>query len=74
MTPKIPQRILRCTTHHACPCQAYQVEQMKSALKVIKTWASFQVEYMDARASDVTVLRDIAEKAAEALGCLEKKP
>jgi len=73
MSPKVPQRVLRCITHHACPCQEYQFEKMMSALRVIRTWARFHTDYMDATESDVKVLRDIATKAAEALG-LGKKP
>ena len=74
MSPKIPQRVPRCTTHHACPCQEYQLAQRTRALKVIKTWASFQTKCRGTTwEPDVKVLRDIATKAAEALG-LGKKP
>jgi len=35
-------RANKCVTHHAaCDCREYRYQQMESALKVIRTWASF---------------------------------
>ena len=34
----------KCTTHHyACDCREYQMQVMEQALKVIRTWAAFDV-------------------------------
>jgi len=36
---------MRCTTHHsACDCREYRFQQMESALKVIRTWAAFDLD------------------------------
>jgi len=43
MTTK--KRAEKCTTHFAgCDCREYRHEQMESALKVIRTWAAFDLE------------------------------
>ncbi|MDX9776846.1 MAG: hypothetical protein RBT40_13005 [Petrimonas sp.] len=42
---KIPHRVQHCTTHHyACDCREWRYEQMESALKIIATWASVEVD------------------------------
>ena len=40
MTTVTKARATRCTTHHACDCTTYRMQQMKRALDVIHTWAS----------------------------------
>lgn len=63
---KRPQRVERCTTHHAaCDCREWQFEQMAKALRIIRTWAN--CDYM----SDQTrskAMADIASTCDEALG------
>ena len=35
----------KCVTHHfACDCREYRYERIESALKVIYTWASFELQ------------------------------
>ena len=35
----------KCITHHsACDCHEYKTQEMERALRIIQTWASFDVE------------------------------
>jgi len=39
------KRAMKCITHHhGCDCREYRYQQMEQALKVIHTWASFDLE------------------------------
>ena len=57
----------RCVTHHyACDCREFNHSNTNTALKVIHTWAAFEVE--NGNENPFHVLEQIANKAAKALG------
>ena len=57
----------KCTTHHnACDCREYRYQEMERALKVIHTWAVFEMDH--AKENPFHVLKNIANEATEALG------
>ena len=51
------KRAQRCTKHTICDCNAYRIERMEMALRVIQTWASVP------GALDPRLVRDLAERA-----------
>lgn len=62
---KRPQRVERCTTHHAaCACREWQFEQMQRALRVIRTWARCDQANLLPRDQ---AMADIAAECDEAL-------
>ena len=62
---KIPKRVLNCTTHHAgCDCLEWQFERMKTALRVVRTWAACDAQSHEARSE---AMADIVAKCDEAL-------
>jgi len=61
------KRAKKCITHHyACDCREFNHSVMSMALKVIHTWATFEIE--NGNENPFYVLKQIANKAAEALG------
>jgi len=43
--PTTKSKANKCVTHHkACDCREYRYEQMESALRVIRTFAGFEIE------------------------------
>ena len=66
---KVPNRGLRCTTHHACPCQTYRLEEAESTLRVIHTWCRCDIQY-----GIKTNLQEIADICDVALNCLGQEP
>lgn len=39
------KRAEKCITHHhACDCREYRYQEMETALQIIHTWASFDME------------------------------
>ena len=63
--PKPPQRVTRCTTHHAaCDCREWQNERMRTALAIIRTWAACDHLSHESRGK---AMFDIENKCREAL-------
>lgn len=61
------RRAKKCITHHyACDCREFNHSNMNTALKVIHTWAAFEIE--NGNENPFAVLKQIANKAAKALG------
>ena len=65
----IPLRVKRCTKHKdACACRTYRAEQMERALKVIQTWASYDIEHFGGDALGVMNCEAVRALCVTALG------
>lgn len=60
----IPKRATSCRSHHSCPCQAWYLEQLELALKIIKTWSACDSSSPDTRER---AMLHIEEKCSQAL-------
>ena len=67
---KIPANVARRTTHHICDCKQWQIEQMATALRIVRTWAACD-EFHDGRSTRREAMEEIAVKCDEALESIE---
>jgi len=65
---RAPQRVQRCTTHHACDCREWDREQCRAFLRDFLDWSSRPVVHARDRARRATALAVLEARASELLG------
>jgi hypothetical protein len=68
---KPPAKVRNCTTHHACDCIQYKLEEYERALKVILTWSAVALKYPDDDAYTLTP-RCVYDMCERTLHCCEE--
>ena len=68
------KRAERCVAHHyACDCITYKMQQMESALKVLRTWAKIDEERGKWIVAAL-IPGHVVKLCDSALSCLDQKP
>ena len=45
MKVKIPKKVLNCKKHSICVCAKWKLEELETAIRIIRTWASMGSSY-----------------------------
>lgn len=61
------RRAKKCVTHHCCDCKAYEIEQLRQALRIIATWAACDASDPRPRSEAMYHIQELAKQTLQRL-------